>query len=220
MNRPSRTAHAMTDAEAFSKADSYWGLDIFLAITILLILNGVALATQSQATFKAKATEGLGLATGQRLAIMEHFALTGEWLESDVGLQESAAGAGRGARAPGGASEAQDRAMRGQTSRADARAGKSGAGGRTSAVTLREATARTTTGISDGVIVALGNYPGHEGVSMYSLQPAIPDGPEHPVVRWLCGSTPVPAGWRSPYASAPTNLPDELLFSVCRGRKA
>jgi hypothetical protein len=220
MNRP-LSSSVMTEAEAFSKVDSVWALDILLAVTILLILNALALMGQSQATFKAKATEGLALGMTQRMAIMEHFALTGDWLESDVGLQDDVASAGRGGAAQSGdAGDAQDRAMRGQISRKDARSEKSGGRRETDALAQRgETQARTTTGIAEGVIVALGNYPGHDGVSMYSIQPAVPDGPEHPVVQWLCGRTPVPAGWRSPLAAAPTNLPDELLFSVCRGRK-
>ena len=60
-----------------------WGLDVLIAITILVVLNALALAVGRPVQFKAKAIEQLLAATPWRANLIEHYALTGEWAVSD-----------------------------------------------------------------------------------------------------------------------------------------
>ena len=185
-----------------------WVLDVLLAITILGVLNAVAMSAFRTGLFKAKATESLLAASDHRAAVVEHFALTGEWLESDITYarrgDENAAAADP--------TEEMDRMMRGQQSH-----GAPGGGdeSRRSSEYLR-----TTAGIVNGVVIVLGNYRGYDGISMLTLRPAAVTGSEQPTVQWLCGRSPTPPGWASPAVSEPTTLPDEFLYSICRNRRA
>lgn len=196
----SQASGPATDAPASENA--LWGLDILLAITIVAMLNALALGTHRAAAFKSKATEGLLAISGHRVDVTEHYAMTGEWLDSDIERE--------GARTAGVAVDEADQVMRGQESRTDSAA--RGAGGRAAEYL------RTTTGIVDGVIITLGNYRGFDGVSMLALRPAVIAQAEQPTIRVLCGRSAVPSGWSAPSVAEPTNLPDELLLSICKNR--
>lgn len=188
---------------------SIWALDVLMALLILMLLNMLALQSFSGAIFKAKATQSISaVKVPHQLALIEHYAHSGEWLDSDVELHSDSVAAGAN-RAPA-TDDAVDQVLSGRQSvRAGTGKGDDAKGERVGA---------TTAGISDGVIVTLGIYSGFEGVAMLGVRPAVIDAPEQPVVLWLCGRAPLPAGWLSPLAAAPTNLPDPLLFSICRGK--
>ena len=76
---------------------SPWALEILIALTILMLLNVVAMHFFQYAVFKARAVESLASIGGQKVALIEHFAQTGEWLDSDVGVLGDVAGAGEDA---------------------------------------------------------------------------------------------------------------------------
>lgn len=192
-----------------SRSGNMWALDVLMALLILLLLNMLALQSFSNAIFKAKATQSISaIKVPHQIALIEHYAHTGEWLDSDVGLQSDVVDAGASNARAGG--DAADMMLSGKGSVRTFR-GKSDD-------TKGERVGATTAGISDGVIVTLGIYTGFEGVAMLGVRPAVVNAPVQPVVMWLCGRAPTPAGWQSPLAVAPTNLPDSLLFSICRGK--
>ena len=56
-----------------------WGLDMLMAIAILLVLIPLAMKAAGTASFKARATEQLLASTTWRADVIEHFALTGDW---------------------------------------------------------------------------------------------------------------------------------------------
>jgi hypothetical protein len=56
-----------------------WGLDVLMAIAILLVLIPLAMKAAGTAFFKARATEQLLAGTTLRADVIEHFALTGDW---------------------------------------------------------------------------------------------------------------------------------------------
>lgn len=56
-----------------------WALDVLLAISILALLNAIALDAYQTAIFKAKANGQLMAAESWRGRVVEHFALTGDW---------------------------------------------------------------------------------------------------------------------------------------------
>ena len=56
-----------------------WGLDMLMAIAILLVLIPLAMKAAGTASFKAWATEQLLASTTWRADVIEHFALTGDW---------------------------------------------------------------------------------------------------------------------------------------------
>ena len=191
-----------------SSSGSVWALDVLMALLILLLLNMLALQSSSNAMVKARTTQSLSaIRVPHQVALIEHYAHTGEWLDSDVGLQSDVVDAGARNTPAGG-----DAAESVLSGRGPARAVR-GKGD-----DVKVEVGATTAGISDGVIVTLGIYSGFEGVAMLGVRPAVIDAPEQPVVMWLCGRAPTPAGWQSPLAVAPTNLPNPLLFSICRGK--
>jgi len=75
-------------------------------------------------------------------------------------------------------------------------------------------------GVMDGVIVSLGNYPGHlDGTVILPMRAAVPEkAAQQPVIIWLCGTAEAPPGWAGPPLAHATNLPYDHLFSVCRRR--
>ena len=191
-----------------------WVIDVFIALLILMLLNTLALYSFRDAMFKAKLTQSMSAIAPQQRVLIEHYAHTGEWLDSDVdllghvGLRGGAEDA-ESANRPAGA-DAMSQMLSGKMS---GRAATPAAGADGS---QRGGVGATTVGISDGVIVTLGVYNGFEGVSMLGMRPAVVNAAEQPVVQWLCGRAPTPAGWQSPATAAPTNLPDRLLYSFCR----
>lgn len=198
---------------ARSPVSGVWSLDIMLALAILALLNGLALHAHLPTLFKARLTQSMLALADPRLVLAEHFAMTGEWLDSDVGLQGDVVDAGRDRDRSGGG-DLEDMALSGKLSGRPADAGKGKGGDEGRAGAARSGT--TTTGIVEGVIVVLGNYRGFDGVTLLSLRPAVLDGAEQPTVRWLCGRKATPRGWESPLVTGAANLPDELLLSVCR----
>jgi type II secretory pathway pseudopilin PulG len=70
-----------------------WGLDVLMAIAILLVLNALAMTSASMAIYKAKATEQMLAGTTWRANVIEHFAVTGEWQVSEGDLPRDFAAA-------------------------------------------------------------------------------------------------------------------------------
>lgn len=56
-----------------------WGLDVLMAVAILVALYVLASGNWRVAQFKAKATEQLITSSAWRSTLIEHYALTGEW---------------------------------------------------------------------------------------------------------------------------------------------
>ena len=70
-----------------------WGLDVLMAIAILVALYVVASGAWRVAQFKAKATEQLIAGATWRSNVIEHFALTAEWKVSEGNLPRNFAAA-------------------------------------------------------------------------------------------------------------------------------
>lgn len=60
-----------------------WGLDVLMAVLILLSLNALALTAWRPAIFKARATEQMLAGTTWRTDVVEHFSVNGEWPASN-----------------------------------------------------------------------------------------------------------------------------------------
>jgi len=70
-----------------------WGMDVMLALALLMLLNALALGAARPVLFKAKGTEALVSGGMQRYELVEHYAMTGEWRDAGGNARRQAAAA-------------------------------------------------------------------------------------------------------------------------------
>lgn len=176
-------------------------LDVLLAIAVIGVSAAIAIVAFPAITFKTRVVEVLLSLLPQRIAVVEHFAITGTWLETDLAAADA-----EGAR--------RDEAPEHEA----ALAGKARAVFRRAAEGERRGHAlEVRAGVKDGAIVTLGTVQGMDQPFQLTFRPAVPEGEVPWSVLWLCGASETPPGWVSPTEAVPSNLPPHLLPSICRG---
>lgn len=204
---------------------------LLLVCVIWIVLCTVQLQLYEPALAKARLSEALTGAGTKRVDVLEHLAITGTWLGSDVLLQ-TAEGTG------GGADDVRQGYLRGQTAakkpesapakpadseRADAFRERRTAPAGTGSDDWRQflgldsaGGGRFVIGVVEGTIAATGKVSGIEQPVLLMIQPAVPADEPAATVIWLCGTASPPLGWQRVGPSNATNLDRERLTFPCR----
>jgi hypothetical protein len=182
---------------------------------------------------KARLTGMLTLVRAPMLDVMERLALTGELKETEVVERQSPVSAEERRRRRAEVLAYKDRPD--PAASADRRSGAAGDGGlqrpgvqadflRNAFQTQLEQQAERETGRETFRFQVIGpsivTYGAGANLPSFFLtfSPATTVDHTPATIIWLCGSRTAPSGWKVPGGFTPTNLPPQLLHSVCRGR--
>lgn len=181
-----------------------------LVLAVLIIAFGAAaLLPQMRAVVaKARTVEAMNQARPGMIAIVEHYALTGRALESDL------AGGAR----PTEVSATPEYEKHLSAARAFAAvAAASGQAAPRDAARGDDSPNRIRAGVRDGSVVIMGRMAELSRPYRMAYVAAIPDDGSGATMQWMCGNAPAPAGsvlFGKPHAS---DIPRDLLPQTCRG---
>lgn len=211
-------------------------LDFAASMTILLFLFGIATALYSSAIPKARLSETLMAAGATRVALAERLAIDGVLGIPGPGRDDGPAPAA------GPAGDSQDmirdfqsgnfRAAVEGTDRAKRETGSKAASllrflfaddaseepPTDNAFKVAGRTGQTESGAVEGNLLTVGRDIGIGEPPKLMFFPAALAGSDQSTVMLVCGRRPVPAGWVIPNGVNFTNVPDDMLPSVCRAR--
>lgn len=181
-----------------------------LVLAVLIIAFGAAaLLPQTRAVVaKARSVEAMNQARPGMIAIVEHYALTGRALESDL------AGSARSTEVSA-APEYEKHLSAARAFAAVAAASgqaepKGGARGDDSPNRIRA-------GVRDGSVVIMGRMAELARPYTMAYVPSIRDDGSGATMQWMCGGAPAPAGSVLLGKPHPSDIPRDLLPQTCRG---
>ena len=183
-------------------------IELFLAIFLIALAAYALLFEVKPFVAKAAMSEALQSATGAKIAILEHLALTGQPLETDaVGLARASeastvpeyerhlsAALAFAAVAPGAA----------PASKGPREAG--------SATQVRY-------GVRDGTAIVVGRMRALAEPYVIGFSPALATDAPWATVQWVCGAAPVPKNTAVLGVRVPTDVPPAALPHACRGER-
>lgn len=183
-------------------------IEVFLAVFVIAEGAYVLLYEVKPAIAKASMSEAFYSATGGKLAIVEHLALTGRPLETDMVGQARAAEASAVPEYERHLSAALAIAAVAPGSLPDSKAREPGSA------------AQVRYGVRDGAAVVVGRMRALPEPYSLGISPALAVEGDWATVQWVCGSAPVPAGTAILGVRAPTDIPAAALPHLCRGGAA
>lgn len=205
MKTPRRFAWSSGARVAPPRWKSVEALELAVVVIVIAVVTSFVLKESRNVLAKVRMAEALAVMHVGKLSVLEHYAITGRPLPTDV-LGEERHGEVRGAPeyekhlsaaaafaavAPGSGSQASSKGP------------------------LRDTSAYyTRAGVVDGAVVGIGRVRGAGRPYRMSLVAA--HAPSGPVLLWSCGSASLPPGYRVVGTRADDDIPPELLIFPCR----
>jgi hypothetical protein len=175
-------------------------VDTAMAVVAIALAAFVIVSVGLEPIAKARFTEAVNLGAVQRLTLVEHLAVTGRHLRTDVAARS-------GARSSG-AADYERHLSGGFLASVAPQAGK--------ASQAAESPWQVRAGIVDGAVLVVGRMREFDASYALPMIPAIAPPESAAVIEWVCGDAPVPAGRTIPTPRLETRVPAHLLPSVCR----
>jgi hypothetical protein len=183
-------------------------LELVLAV-LIIAFGAAALLPQIRAVIaKTRTVEAVNEARPGMLAIVEHYALTGRALESDLagGARPTEISATPEYEKHLSAARA-FAAVAAASGQAEAKAGARG----------DDAPNKIRAGVRDGSVVIVGRMPELSRPYAMVFVPAMPEDGAGVAMQWMCGDTPAPAGSALFGKRIASDIPRDLLPQTCRG---
>lgn len=175
-------------------------LDSAISVVAIALAAFTIVGVAVEPVDKAQFMEALIAASVHRIQVVEHLAVTGRPLATDVTASPGARDA---------AGPEYERHLSGALAAFTIVAPQSGKSDDDRGPAIR-------VGVVDGSVIAVGRLRPSEGGYMLPLMPATAPPESGALIAWVCGEAPVPAGRAIPQPRPETRVPVALLPFTCR----
>lgn len=192
---------------AYPRWKSVAALELAAAVIIIAVVAAFLLKASSMVLAKVKMVEALNVMHVGKVAVLEHYAVTGRGLPTDMLGEER--------RSESVGVPEYEKHLSAAAAFAAVASGSGQQAPRTPGWLQDTSAYYTRAGVVDGAVVGIGRVRGVDRPYRTSFWAADAAG-GGPVLLWACGSPPPPTGYHVVGTRAADDIPPELLMFPCR----